>query len=213
MAAKKKTEQGSISIHTENIFPIIKKWLYSEKEIFLRELVSNAVDAIHKMQHVSLMEGLQQAEEYRVDVSLNKADKTLTVKDNGIGMTADEVRRYINQIAFSSAEEFVQKFKELEDKNQIIGHFGLGFYSSFMVAEKVEIRTLSYQEGATGVNWSCDGSTSYELSEIEKSQRGTEVVLHLEKDELEFLDRTNSYHGKIVGIGLMYKAMYEELKK
>lgn len=188
MAAKKKTEQGSISIHTENIFPIIKKWLYSEKEIFLRELVSNAVDAIHKMQHVNLMEGLQQAEEYRVDVSLNKADKTLTVKDNGIGMTADEVRRYINQIAFSSAEEFVQKFKDLEDKNQIIGHFGLGFYSSFMVAKKVEIRTLSYQEGAAGVNWSCDGSTSYELTEIEKKQRGTEVVLHLETDELEFLE-------------------------
>ena len=188
MAAKKKTEQGSISIHTENIFPIIKKWLYSEKEIFLRELVSNAVDAIHKMQHVNLMEGLQQADEYRVDVSLNKDDKTLTIKDNGIGMTADEVRRYINQIAFSSAEEFVQKFKDLEDKNQIIGHFGLGFYSSFMVAEKVEIRTLSYQEGATGVNWSCDGSTSYELSEIKKDQRGTEIILHLEKDELEFLE-------------------------
>ncbi|MBW2473452.1 MAG: molecular chaperone HtpG, partial [Deltaproteobacteria bacterium] len=188
MSAKKKTEQGSISIHTENIFPIIKKWLYSEKEIFLRELVSNAVDAIHKMQHVNLTEGLQQSEEYRVDVYLNKEDKTLTIKDNGIGMTADEVRRYINQIAFSSAEEFVQKFKELEDKNQIIGHFGLGFYSSFMVAAKVEIRTLSYQADSTGVHWTCDGSTSYELADIKKSERGTEVILHLEKDELEFLD-------------------------
>ena len=188
MSAKKKTEQGSISIHTENIFPIIKKWLYSEKEIFLRELVSNAVDAIHKMQHVNLTEGLQQSDEYRVDVYLNKEDKTLTIKDNGIGMTADEVRRYINQIAFSSAEEFVQKFKELEDKNQIIGHFGLGFYSSFMVAAKVEIQTLSYQADSTGVHWTCDGSTSYELADIKKSERGTEVVLHLEKDELEFLD-------------------------
>ena len=188
MSAKKKTEQGSISIHTENIFPIIKKWLYSEKEIFLRELVSNAVDAIHKMQHVNLTEGLQQSDEYRVDVYLNKEDKTLTIKDNGIGMTADEVRRYINQIAFSSAEEFVQKFKELEDKNQIIGHFGLGFYSSFMVAAKVEIRTLSYQADSSGVHWTCDGSTSYELADIKKSERGTEVVLHLEKDELEFLD-------------------------
>jgi molecular chaperone HtpG len=188
MSAKKKTEQGSISIHTENIFPIIKKWLYSEKEIFLRELVSNAVDAIHKMQHVNLTEGLQQSDEHRVDVYLNKEDKTLTIKDNGIGMTADEVRRYINQIAFSSAEEFVQKFKELEDKNQIIGHFGLGFYSSFMVAAKVEIRTLSYQAESTGVHWTCDGSTSYELADIKKSERGTEVILHLEKDELEFLD-------------------------
>ncbi len=188
MSAKKKTEQGNISIHTENIFPIIKKWLYSDKEIFLRELVSNAVDAIHKMQHVNLIEGLQQSDEYRVDVYLNKADKTLTVKDNGIGMTADEVRRYINQIAFSSAEEFVQKFKDLEDKSQIIGHFGLGFYSSFMVAGKVEIRTLSYQKGATGVHWTCDGSTSYEIAGIKKGERGTEVVLHLEKDELEFLE-------------------------
>ena len=181
------TEQGTISIHTENIFPIIKKWLYSEKEIFLRELVSNAVDAIHKMQHVNLVDGLQKSDEYRVDVLLDKEDKTLTVKDNGIGMTADEIRRYINQIAFSSAEEFVQKFKEMEDKSQIIGHFGLGFYSAFMVAKKVEIRSLSYQDDAAGVLWSCDGSTSYELSEIEKNERGTEIILFLDDDELEFL--------------------------
>jgi molecular chaperone HtpG len=180
-------EQGTISIHTENIFPIIKKWLYSEKEIFLRELVSNAVDAIHKMQHVNLVEGLQNEDEYRIDVLLDKDGKTLTVKDNGIGMTADEIRRYINQIAFSSAEEFVQKFKDLEDKSQIIGHFGLGFYSAFMVARKVEIRSLSYQEGASGAHWTCDGSTSYELSEIEKKDRGTEIILFLDDDELEFL--------------------------
>ncbi|MBE0575010.1 MAG: molecular chaperone HtpG [Desulfuromonadales bacterium] len=180
-------EQGTISIHTENIFPIIKKWLYSEKEIFLRELVSNAVDAIHKMQHVNLVEGLQNADDYRIDVLLDKDGKTLTVKDNGIGMTADEIRRYINQIAFSSAEEFVQKFKDLEDKSQIIGHFGLGFYSAFMVAKKVEIRSLSYQEGASGAHWTCDGSTSYELSEIEKKDRGTEIILFLDDDELEFL--------------------------
>ena len=151
---QKSTEQGTISIHTENIFPIIKKWLYSEKEIFLRELVSNAVDAIHKMQHVNLVEGLQIADEYRVDVSLDKDNKTLTIKDNGVGMTADEIRRYINQIAFSSAEEFVQKFKDLDDKSQIIGHFGLGFYSAFMVAKKVEIRSLSYQADASGAHWS-----------------------------------------------------------
>ncbi len=187
---QKSTEQGTISIHTENIFPIIKKWLYSEKEIFLRELVSNAVDAIHKMQHVNLVEGLQIADEYRVDVSLDKDNKTLTIKDNGIGMTADEIRRYINQIAFSSAEEFVQKFKDLDDKSQIIGHFGLGFYSTFMVAKKVEIRSLSYQEGASGAYWSCDGSTSYELAEIEKDARGTEITLFLDDDEMEFLEAT-----------------------
>lgn len=188
MTRKKATEQGSISIHTENIFPIIKKWLYSDKEIFLRELVSNAVDAIHKMQHVNLVEGLQKADDYRVDVLLDKKAKTLSIKDNGIGMTADEIRRYINQIAFSSAEEFVQKFKKLEDKSQIIGHFGLGFYSAFMVAKKVEIRSLSYQEGAVGAHWSCDGSTSYELAEMVIKERGTEIVLSLDDDELEFLE-------------------------
>ena len=188
MTEEKSTEQGTISIHTENIFPIIKKWLYSEKEIFLRELVSNAVDAIHKLQHVNLTEGLQIADEYRVDVSLDKENKTLTIKDNGIGMTADEIRRYINQIAFSSAEEFIEKFKGVEDKNQIIGHFGLGFYSTFMVAGKVEIRSLSYQEGASGAHWSCDGSTSYELTEIDISDRGTEIILTLDDDELEFLE-------------------------
>jgi len=187
-AGEKSTEQGTISIHTENIFPIIKKWLYSEKEIFIRELVSNAVDAIHKMQHVNLVEGLQKSDEYRVDVSLDKDNKTLTIKDNGIGMTADEIRRYINQIAFSSAEEFVEKFKDLEDKSQIIGHFGLGFYSAFMVAKKVEIRSLSYQADATGAHWTCDGSTSYELAEIDVKERGTEIVLHLDDDELEFLE-------------------------
>ena len=128
MTEQNSTEQGTISIHTDNIFPIIKKWLYSEKEIFLRELVSNAVDAIHKIQHVTLMESLQVADDYRIDVLLDKDKKTLTIKDNGIGMNADEIRRYINQIAFSSAEEFVDKLKNLEDKSQIIGHFGLGFY-------------------------------------------------------------------------------------
>jgi len=183
-----KIEKGSISIHTENIFPIIKKWLYSEKEIFLREIVSNAVDAIHKLQHVNVIEGLQLADDYVVDVTVDKTAGTLTVRDNGIGMTSDEVRKYINQIAFSSAEEFIEKFKDLKDKNQLIGHFGLGFYSAFMVASKVEIRTLSYQKDAKGVHWTCSGSTSYELEEMEKTDRGTEVILHLEKDEHEFLE-------------------------
>ena len=188
MTEQNSTEQGTISIHTDNIFPIIKKWLYSEKEIFLRELVSNAVDAIHKMQHVTLMESLLVADDYRIEIFLDKDKKTLTIKDNGIGMNADEIRRYINQIAFSSAEEFVEKFKNLEDKSQIIGHFGLGFYSAFMVAKKVEIRSLSYQEGSVGAHWTCDGSTSYELAEIEKNDRGTEIILSLEEDELEFLE-------------------------
>jgi len=188
MASTEKVEKGNISIHTENIFPIIKKWLYSEKEIFLRELVSNAVDAIHKLQHINVIEGLQISEDYYVDITVDKDAGTLKVSDNGIGMTADEIRKYINQIAFSSAEDFIEKFKDLEDKNQIIGHFGLGFYSSYMVAKKVEIRSLSYQKGAMGAHWSCDGSTAYELQEIDKKGRGTEVVLHLEDDEKEFLD-------------------------
>ncbi|WP_027714470.1 molecular chaperone HtpG [Desulfuromonas sp. TF] len=188
MPSKKKMEKGNISIHTENIFPIIKKWLYSEKEIFLRELVSNAVDAIHKLQHVNLIEGLQLSDEYAIDISVDKDAGTLIVRDNGIGMTADEIRKYINQIAFSSAEDFVEKFKDLEDKNQIIGHFGLGFYSSYMVAKKVEIRSLSYRKDARGAHWICDGSTSYEMEEIDKKDRGTEVILHLEDNEKEFLD-------------------------
>ena len=138
------------------------------------------------MQHVNPMEDVQKADEYRVDVCLNKDEKTLTAKDNGIDINADEVHRYINQIAFFTADEFVQKFKKLEDMSQIIGHFGLGFYSSFMVAKKVEISALSYQEGTAGVNWSCDCSTNYQLSKIEKDQRSTEVVLHWTKMNLSF---------------------------
>jgi len=182
-------EQGNISIHTENIFPIIKKWLYSEKEIFVRELVANAVDAIHKLKQADLLEGLKLEDEFAVEVSVDSDAGTVTIKDNGIGMTADEVRKYINQIAFSSAEDFIEKFKGLEDKNEIIGHFGLGFYSSFMVAKKVEIKTLSYQKDAKAVLWSCDGSTSYELTEIDKETRGTEVILYLEDDEKGFAEK------------------------
>jgi molecular chaperone HtpG len=181
-------EQGTISIHTENIFPIIKKWLYSDKEIFLRELVANAVDAIRKLQHVNLVEGLQLAEDYAVDVTVDAAAGTLTISDNGIGMDADEVRRYINQIAFSSAEEFLQKYQDLQGQGQIIGHFGLGFYSAFMVADRVEIRTRSYRQGAAGVHWCCDGTTSYTLAAIDLPQRGTAVTLHLSAEEREFLD-------------------------
>ncbi len=188
MSDKVEKEEGSISIHTENIFPIIKKWLYSDKDIFLRELISNAVDAIHKFQNINLVEGLKISDEYKVNVHLDKDAGTLTVSDNGIGMTADEVRKYINQIAFSSAEDFVEKFKDLEDKNQIIGHFGLGFYSSFMVAENVEIRTLSYQKDAEAVHWQCEGTTKYSIEPTDKKDRGTEVILHLNDDEKEFLN-------------------------
>ncbi|OEU69065.1 MAG: molecular chaperone HtpG, partial [Desulfuromonadales bacterium C00003093] len=175
----------------ENIFPIIKKWLYSDKDIFLRELVSNAVDAIHRLQNINLIDGLKLADEYKVDIHIDKERGTLTVTDNGIGMTADEIRKYINQVAFSSAEDFIEKFKDLEDKNQIIGHFGLGFYSSFMVADKVEIRTLSYRDASIAAHWECSGSTSYQLSETDKKERGTEIILHLNDAEKEFLDAVN----------------------
>lgn len=191
MTAKKqqKTETGEISIHTENIFPIIKKWLYSEKEIFLRELVSNAVDAISKLKNIALVEGLKLSDEYVVEINIDEKQGTLSISDNGLGMTADEVRKYINQVAFSSAEDFIEKFKGLEDKNEIIGHFGLGFYSSFMVADKVEIKTLSYQKDAQPAEWSCDGNTAYTLAVGKRKERGTEVILHLSEDEKEFLQK------------------------
>ncbi len=188
MSDKVTREEGNISIHTENIFPIIKKWLYSEKEIFLRELVSNAVDAIHKLQNINLIEGLKISNDYKVDISLDKEAGTITISDNGIGMTAEEVKKYINQVAFSSAEDFVEKFKDLEDKNQIIGHFGLGFYSSFMVASSVAIKTLSYQEDAEAVLWTCDGTTSFTLEATEKASRGTDIILTLMDEEKEFLE-------------------------
>ncbi len=181
-------EKGTISIHTENIFPIIKKWLYSDHEIFLRELVSNAVDAIQKLKMVS------HSGEYSGDmgdpgivIAIDKPAKTLSVSDNGIGMTADEVKKYINQVAFSSAEEFVDKYKASTDQ-QIIGHFGLGFYSSFMVASQVEIDTLSYQAGAQPVHWSCDGTTEFELTDSTRTSRGTTITLHLMEEELDYLE-------------------------
>ncbi|XQQ07651.1 MAG: molecular chaperone HtpG [Leptolyngbya sp. IPPAS B-1204] len=181
-------EQGNISIHTENIFPIIKKWLYSDHEIFLRELISNAVDAIQKLRMVS-RSGEYNGEigEPEIVITIDKENKKLSVSDTGIGMTADEVKKYINQVAFSSAEEFVEKYKNSSDQ-QIIGHFGLGFYSSFMVASRVEIDTLSYKEGAQAVHWSCDGSTQFELSDSERSSVGTTVTLTLMEEEQEYLE-------------------------
>ncbi|MBD2020037.1 molecular chaperone HtpG [Leptolyngbya sp. FACHB-36] len=181
-------EKGNISIHTENIFPIIKKWLYSDHEIFLRELVSNAVDAIQKLKMVSHSgEFSGELGEAEIVITIDKAAKTLSVSDTGIGMTGDEVKKYINQVAFSSAEEFVEKYKASTDQ-QIIGHFGLGFYSSFMVAAQVEIDTLSYRAGAQAIHWSCDGSTEFELSDSSRTSRGTTVTLHLQDEEQEYLE-------------------------
>ncbi|MCG9892020.1 MAG: molecular chaperone HtpG [Thermosynechococcaceae cyanobacterium MS004] len=181
-------EQGTISIHTENIFPIIKKWLYSDHEIFLRELISNGVDAIQKLKMVSFSgEFSGEVGEPEIVLSIDKDKKQISITDNGIGMTADEVKKYINQVAFSSAEEFVQKYQSSNDQN-IIGHFGLGFYSSFMVAKQVDIETLSYQDGAEAVHWSCDGGTAFTLESSDKAERGTTITLTLQDEELEYLE-------------------------
>ncbi|BAZ68599.1 MAG: molecular chaperone HtpG [Pelatocladus maniniholoensis HA4357-MV3] len=181
-------EQGTISIHTENIFPIIKKSLYSDHQIFLRELVSNAVDAIQKLNMVSRAgEYSGNTGEPEIQIAIDKDNKTLSITDNGIGMTADEVKKYINQVAFSSAEEFIHKYKSTSDQ-PIIGHFGLGFYSSFMVAQKVEIDTLSYKEGAQAVHWSCDGSPEFTLEESSRTTLGTTITLHLMEEELDYLE-------------------------
>ena len=183
-------QKGSIGVTTENIFPVIKKFLYSDHEIFLRELVSNAVDATQKLKTLAAhgefngsLDGL------KVSVSVDKEKGTLTVSDNGIGMTAEDIDKYINQIAFSGAEEFLNKYKD--NANAIIGHFGLGFYSAFMVAKKVEIRSLSYKEGAKAVSWVCDGSPEYEMNEIDKAGRGTDIILYIEDEEdKEFLEKS-----------------------
>jgi molecular chaperone HtpG len=183
-------EKGTISIHTENIFPIIKKFLYSDHEIFLRELVSNAVDATQKLKRLaSIGEFKGELGDVKINVSLDEKAKTITISDKGIGMTAEEIKKYINQIAFSGATEFVEKYKDKGEDKQIIGHFGLGFYSSFMVAGKVEIITQSYQEGANAAKWSCDGSTEFEITDAGKKERGTDIILYINEDSEEFLDK------------------------
>ena len=179
-------EHGEIQIHTENIFPIIKKAVYSGHEVFLRELVSNGVDAINKRRMAALAGDCQEGEDGEIQIRVDREAKTITVSDNGIGMDVDEVKRYINQVAFSSAEEFLSKYKHEQDA--IIGHFGLGFYSSFMVASKVELRSLSAKPGAGAVRWSCDGSPQFQLEEGERSTPGTDVILHLQEEELEYLE-------------------------
>ncbi|RSK42828.1 molecular chaperone HtpG [Hymenobacter perfusus] len=184
-------EKGSISIHTENIFPIIKKFLYSDHEIFLRELVSNAVDATQKLKSLGqLGEFKGELGELKVKVSVDKDARTITISDRGLGMTAEEIKKYINQIAFSGATEFVEKYKEKDAaaKDQIIGQFGLGFYSAFMVAREVEIFSKSYKEGTEGAHWVCDGSTEFSLENTEKADRGTNIVLHVADDSDEFLE-------------------------
>ncbi|MBE5322298.1 molecular chaperone HtpG [Pedobacter sp. MR2016-19] len=184
-------EKGNISIHTENIFPIIKKFLYSDNEIFLRELVSNAVDAVQKIKRLgSLGQFNGEVGAPLVQVSVDKDAKTITISDNGLGMTAEEIKKYINQVAFSGASEFVEKFKDAKDANEIIGKFGLGFYSAFMVADLVEIQTLSYQDGAEPARWVCDGSTEFEITEGTKTTRGTDIILHVNKDSEEFLEES-----------------------
>ena len=183
-------EKGTISINTENIFPIIKKFLYSDHEIFLRELVSNAVDATQKIKRLgSLGHYNQELGELKIRVAVDADKKTITISDSGIGMTAEEIKKYINQVAFSGATEFMEKFKEANDANEIIGRFGLGFYSAFMVAERVEIQTLSYQEGATPARWTCDGSTEFEITDGSRTERGTDVILYINEDSTEFLEK------------------------
>jgi molecular chaperone HtpG len=177
-------QKGQIRVQTENIFPIIKKFLYSDHEIFLRELVSNAVDAAQKLKTLhGKGEAKGELGELKVEVVLDAKEKTISIIDNGIGMSAEEVDKYINQVAFSGAEEFVQKYKDAS----VIGHFGLGFYSSFMVSSKVDIYSKSHKD-APGVFWSCDGSTEYELYEVDYSNRGTKIVLHINEESGEFLE-------------------------
>ncbi|HIP36800.1 MAG TPA: molecular chaperone HtpG [Crocinitomix sp.] len=185
------SKKGTINVQTENIFPLIKKFLYSDHEIFLRELISNAVDATSKLNVLHKAGEISgELNNTQIEVSINKDAKTLTVKDRGIGMTEDEIEKYINQIAFSGAEEFVKKYEGKEGAEQIIGHFGLGFYSAFMVADKVEIRTKSYKENSTAVKWESDGTPEFTIENIDKKDRGTEIVLHIADDSKEFLEES-----------------------
>lgn len=190
-------QKGNLSIDSENIFPIIKKWLYSDHDIFIRELISNGVDAITKMKRLDSMgeASIEDGTKFRVNVFSSPKEKTITFEDNGIGMTTEEVEKYINQIAFSGATDFLEKYKDKDQSEQIIGHFGLGFYSAFMVADKVTIDTLSYQDGAEAVHWESEGGLTYEMSESSRTERGTTITLYLSEDSLEF---ANEYKVKEV---------------
>ena len=190
-------QHGSLSINSENIFPIIKKWLYSDHDIFFRELISNGCDAITKLKKLEIMGEYQLPDDnkFKVEVIVNDKEKTLTFIDNGLGMTADEVNEYINQIAFSGATAFMEQYKDKASEEQIIGHFGLGFYSAFMVADKVTIDTLSYKEGSTPVHWECDGGTEYDMKDGDRTERGTKITLYLNEESLEF---ANEYRAREV---------------
>src|ERR1700722_7360915 len=186
---KRAMQKGNIRVQTENIFPIIKKFLYSDHDIFIRELVSNAVDATQKLKTLSsLGEAKGALGDLSIDIQLDKENKTITISDKGVGMTAEEVDKYLNQVAFSGAEEFLKKYGGQNESNNIIGHFGLGFYSAFMVSERVDVITKSYRENATAVKWECDGSPEYTLEDIDKEGRGTDIVLHINEESQEFLD-------------------------
>ncbi|MFT4599025.1 MAG: molecular chaperone HtpG, partial [Arenicella sp.] len=183
-------QKGKVSVNTENIFPIIKKFLYTDNEIFLRELISNATDASNKLRVLSQRGEIKgDIGELKISVSLDEDKKTLTISDNGIGMTAEEIDKYINQIAFSGAEEFVEKFKDTKEDANIIGHFGLGFYSSYMVADKVEIHSLSHAEGAEAANWVCEGSTDFKITKGKRKTRGTDIILHINEESIEFAQK------------------------
>lgn len=182
-------EMGQISINTENILPIIKKWLYSDRDIFIRELISNAADAMHKLQKLMILgEVHAQVDEPKITIEVDKRAATISIEDTGLGMTVDEVKKYINQVAFSGLKDFVEKYKGKADEDQIIGHFGLGFYSSFIAADKVEIDTLSYQQGVQAVHWESTGDTNYTITESKRTKVGTKVTLHISEDSKEFLD-------------------------
>ena len=191
------TRTGSLSISSENIFPVIKKWLYSDHDIFYRELVSNGSDAITKLKKLELMGEFEKPEdmEYQIHVTVNPTEKTITVTDNGIGMTEAEVEEYINQIAFSGAQDFLNKYKDKASEDQIIGHFGLGFYSAFMVADRVTIDTLSYQQGAKAVRWESEGGTEFEMGDGDRDAIGTSITLYLNEDSVEF---SNEYRAREV---------------
>ena len=184
MAVKK----GTLSIDSENIFPIIKKWVYSDHDIFVRELVSNGCDAITKLKKLDMMGEYELPEDYKpkIEVIVNPEEKTMKFIDNGLGMTAEEVEEYITQIAFSGATQFLEKYKDKTTDDEMIGHFGLGFYSAFMVADEVQIDTLSYKEGATPVHWECDGGTEFDMEDGDKAERGTTITLYLNDESYEF---------------------------
>lgn len=183
--------KGNLQIHSENILPIIKKWLYSDRDIFIRELISNSTDAIQKLKILQDRESLSHIEEPKIEICIDKEKKTLKFIDTGIGMDQDEVQNYIAQIAFSGAEDFLKKYQTNNEKDQFIGHFGLGFYSAYMVADKVEIDTLSYKKEATPVFWSCDGSSEYTIDRGTRDKVGTEITLYVGEEHQEFLDEEN----------------------